>query len=161
DYSREIFETIVQEYRDFAAQIHLDDVVAIPVSGLKGDNITEQSRHMTWYRGPTLMGYLETVEIENDVRNSPFRLPVQWVNRPNLAFGGCAGTVVSGPVKPGDKVRVLPSGRESKVTRLVTMDGDLAEAVAGQSITLTLADEVDVSRGDVLAKPDSLPGVAD
>jgi bifunctional enzyme CysN/CysC len=161
DYSRDIFETIVQEYRDFAAQIGLKEIVAIPVSGLRGDNITSQSPSMTWYRGATLMGYLETVEIEDQIRHAPFRLPVQWVNRPNLDFRGFAGTIVSGSVRPGDRVRVLPSGRESKVARLVTMDGDLAGAVAGQSITLTLADEIDVSRGDVLAKPDSLPGVAD
>jgi bifunctional enzyme CysN/CysC len=140
DYSRDIFETIVQEYRDFAAQIGLKDIVAIPVSGLRGDNITAQSPSMTWYRGATLMGYLETVEIEDRIRHAPFRLPVQWVNRPNLDFRGFAGTIVSGSVRPGDRIRVLPSGRESKVARLVTMDGDLAEAVAGQSITLTLAD---------------------
>src|SRR4029453_659922 len=122
---------------------------------------TEQSAHMTWYHGPTLMGYLETVEIEDRIRHAPFRLPVQWVNRPNLDFRGFAGTIVSGTIKQGEKVRVLPSGRESRVARLVTMDRDLAEAVAGQSITLTLEDEIDVSRGDVFAKPDSLAEVAD
>jgi bifunctional enzyme CysN/CysC len=107
------------------------------------------------------MGYLETVEIEDDIRHAAFRLPVQWVNRPNLDFRGFAGTIVSGTIRPGEKVRVLPSGRESKVARLVTMDGDLDRAVAGQSITLTLEDEIDVSRGDVFAKTDALPSVAD
>jgi bifunctional enzyme CysN/CysC len=161
DYSREVFDRIVQEYRDFAAQINLKDIVAIPVSGLRGDNITEQSQSTPWYRGTTLMGYLETVEIEDDIRHAAFRLPVQWVNRPNLDFRGFAGTIVSGTIRPGEKVRVLPSGRESKVARLVTMDGDLDRAVAGQSITLTLEDEIDVSRGDVFAKTDALPSVAD
>ena len=161
EYSREVFDRIVQEYRDFAAQINLKDIVAIPVSGLRGDNITEQSQSTPWYRGTTLMGYLETVEIEDDIRHAAFRLPVQWVNRPNLDFRGFAGTIVSGTIRPGEKVRVLPSGRESKVARLVTMDGDLDRAVAGQSITLTLEDEIDVSRGDVFAKTDALPSVAD
>jgi len=161
DYSREVFDTIVQDYREFAAQINLHNIVAIPVSGLRGDNITEQSQLTPWYRGTTLMGYLETVEIEDEIRHAAFRLPVQWVNRPNLDFRGFAGTIVSGTIRPGEKVRVLPSGRESKVARLVTMDGDLDVAVAGQSITLTLEDEIDVSRGDVFAKTDALPGVAD
>ena len=161
DYSHEIFDTIVAEYRDFAKQIGLEDIVAIPVSGLKGDNITAPSGQTPWYHGPTLMGYLETVEIEDRVQHQPFRLPVQWVNRPNLDFRGFAGTVVGGTVSAGDKVKVLPSGRESRVARIVTMDGDLERAVAGQSVTLTLEDEVDVSRGDVLAAADSPPAVAD
>jgi bifunctional enzyme CysN/CysC len=161
DYSHEIFERIVAEYRAFAGRIGLEDVVAIPVSGLKGDNITAPSGHTPWYHGPTLMGYLETVEIEDRLQLQPFRLPVQWVNRPSLDFRGFAGTVVGGTVSAGERVRVLPSGRESRVARIVTMDGDLERAVAGQSVTLTLEDEVDVSRGDVLAAADSPPGVAD
>ena len=161
DCSREIFDTIVSEYRDFARQIRLPEVVAIPVSGLRGDNIKDRSAAMPWYRGPTLMGHLETVEIEDQVTRAPFRLPVQWVNRPNLDFRGFAGTIVSGTVSPGDKVRVLPSARESRVTRVVTLGGDLKRAVAGQSVTITLADEIDASRGDVFAGVDSLPGVAD
>jgi bifunctional enzyme CysN/CysC len=161
DYSHEIFDTIVAEYRDFAKQIGLVDIVAIPVSGLKGDNITGPSERTPWYHGPTLMGYLETVEIEDLVQHQPFRLPVQWVNRPNLDFRGFAGTIVGGTVSPGDKVKVLPSGRESRVARIVTMDGDLDRAVAGQSVTLTLEDEIDVSRGDVLAAADAPPAVAD
>jgi bifunctional enzyme CysN/CysC len=160
-FSQETFDTIVDEYSDFAKQLGLPEFVAIPVSGLRGDNITSPSSNTPWYHGPTLMGYLETVEIEDHAKNRPLRLPVQWVNRPNLDFRGFAGTIASGSVRPGDRVRVLPSGRESTVTRLVTMDGDLEGAIAGQSITLTLADEIDVSRGDVIAHPDNLPGVAD
>jgi bifunctional enzyme CysN/CysC len=161
DYSREIFDAIVGEYRDFGRQIDLHDVVAIPVSGLKGDNITAPSNLTPWYHGPTLMGYLETVEIEDRLQHQPFRMPVQWVNRPNLDFRGFAGTIVSGTVSRGEKLRVVPSGRESRVARIVTMDGDLERAVAGQSVTITLEDEVDVSRGDVLACTSSPPAVAD
>ena len=161
DCSREIFDTIVAEYRDFARQIKLPEVVAIPVSGLRGDNIKDPSTAMPWYHGPTLMGHLESVAIEDHVTRAPFRLPVQWVNRPNLDFRGFAGTIVSGAVSPGDKVRVLPSARESRVARVVAMGGDLKRAVAGQSVTITLADEIDASRGDVFAGVDSLPGVAD
>ena len=161
DYSHEIYAAIVAEYRDFAKQIDLHDIVPIPVSGLKGDNITAPSSHTPWYHGPTLMGYLETVEIEDRLQHQPFRLPVQWVNRPNLDFRGFAGTVVSGTVSQGEKIRVVPSGRESRVARIVTMDGDLERAVAGQSVTLTLEDEIDVSRGDVLACTSSPPHVAD
>ncbi len=161
DFSHEIFDTIVAEYRDFAKQIELTDIVAIPVSGLKGDNITSQSSHTPWYHGPTLMGYLETVEIEDRLQHQPFRMPVQWVNRPNLDFRGFAGTIVSGTLSPGEKVRVLPSARDSRVARIVTMDGDLERAVAGQSVTITLEDEIDVSRGDILSTTSALPGVAD
>jgi bifunctional enzyme CysN/CysC len=161
DFSHGIFDTIVAEYRDFARQIELTDIVAIPVSGLKGDNIKDPSEHTPWYHGPTLMGYLETVEIEDRLQHQPFRMPVQWVNRPNLDFRGFAGTIVGGTVAPGEKVRVLPSARESRVARIVTLDGDLERAVAGQSVTITLEDEIDVSRGDLLAGTSSLPGVAD
>ena len=161
DYSHEIYDAIVAEYRDFAKQIDLHDIVPVPVSGLKGDNITAPSSHTPWYHGPTLMGYLETVEIEDRLQHQPFRLPVQWVNRPNLDFRGFAGTIVSGTVSQGEKIRVVPSGRESRVARIVTMEGDLERAVAGQSVTLTLEDEIDVSRGDVLACTSAPPHVAD
>jgi len=161
DYSKDVFDRIVAEYSAFAERIELKDIVAIPVSGLKGDNITSPSDHTPWYHGPTLMAYLETVEIEDQLQQRPFRMPVQWVNRPNLDFRGFAGTIVSGTVAPGEKLRVLPSGRESQVVRIVTMDGDLEQAVAGQSVTITLADEIDVSRGDVLSTTDGPPGVAD
>ena len=160
-YSEAIFNQIVEDYTAFARQIGINEFVAIPVSGLRGDNIKDPSAHTDWYHGPTLMGYLETVDIEDVAQHRPLRLPVQWVNRPNLDFRGFAGTIASGMVRQGDKVRVLPSGRESTVTRIVTMDGDLDHAIAGQAITLTLADEIDISRGDVIARPDDLPGVAD
>src|ERR1700674_1404553 len=115
------------------------------MSALKGDNITRPSQNTRWYHGPTLMRYLEMVEIEDKVQGGPFRMPVQWVNRPNLDFRGFSGRIVGGVLHPGDRLRVLPSGKESTVQRLVTQDGDLDEAVAGQSITITLNDEIDIS----------------
>jgi bifunctional enzyme CysN/CysC len=157
-----VFEKIVADYRAFAAQIGLTDILAIPISGLMGDNITSISEATPWYGGPSLMHHLETVEIdEARLQASPFRLPVQWVSRPNLDFRGFAGQIAAGVIKPGDAVRILPSGRTTTVARIVTKDGDLAQAVAGQSITLTLADEVDCSRGDVIAEAGSPPEVAD
>ena len=161
-YSREVFDRIVNEYRLFAKQIGIADFVAIPMSALKGDNITERSANTPWYRGPTLMEHLDTVEIDDVVvQRSPFRMLVQWVNRPNLDFRGFSGRIVGGVVKPGDRVRVLPSGRESTIACIVTHDGDLQQAVAGQSITITLQDEMDISRGDVLASVDAPPAMAD
>lgn len=160
-WDQERFDAIVADYREFAAQIGLTDFTAIPMSALKGDNITEPSPHAPWYSGPPLMRWLEEAPIEDDLREKPFRMPVQWVNRPNLDFRGFSGLVASGVVKPGDKVKALPSGRESTVARIVTMRGDLPEAVAGQSVTITLADEIDVSRGDVLAAAADPPAVAD
>jgi bifunctional enzyme CysN/CysC len=160
-YDKATFDRIVDDYRKFGAQIGIDEFVAIPLSGLRGDNIAARSDNTPWYTGPALMDYLENVEIEEQAQRRPLRLPVQWVNRPNLDFRGFAGTVASGIVRQGERIRVLPSGRESTVTRIVTMDGDLDHAVAGQSVTLTLADEIDISRGDVLASPADLPGVAD
>jgi bifunctional enzyme CysN/CysC len=161
DYSQTVFEAVEADYRTFAADIGLGDITCIPLSALKGDNITELSAHTPWYKGPTLIGHLETVEVEDDIQDGPFRLPVQWVNRPNLDFRGFSGQIVAGSVRPGDRITVLPSGRESTVAGIVTADGDLDEAVAGQSITVTLTDEVDVSRGDVLAAPSEPPAVAD
>ncbi len=161
DYSQEVFERIAGEYADFAAEIGLENVVPIPMSAYVGDNLTEHSPNTQWYTGPTLIDHLETVEIEDAVQTAPFRMPVQWVNRPDLDFRGFSGQIVSGIVRPGDRVRALPSGRESTVARIVTMDGDLDEAVAGRSVTITLADEIDISRGDVLAGVDALPCVAD
>ena len=161
DYSQEVFERIAGEYADFAAEIGLENVVPIPISAYVGDNLTEHSPNTQWYTGPTLIDHLETVEIEDAVQTAPFRMPVQWVNRPDLDFRGFSGQIVSGIVRPGDRVRALPSGRESTVARIVTMDGDLDEAVAGRSVTITLADEIDISRGDVLAGVDALPCVAD
>ena len=162
DYSEKVFRTIVDDYRDFANRIGLQDVVAIPLSALRGDNIVASSERTPWYHGPTLLAYLETVDV-GDLRQSAgaFRLPVQWVNRPNHEFRGFSGTVAGGSVKPGDRVRVQPSGRESTVSRIVTADGDLPLAVAGQSITLTLADEIDISRGDMISDANKPAEVAD
>ncbi|HEY4368337.1 MAG TPA: sulfate adenylyltransferase subunit CysN [Steroidobacteraceae bacterium] len=161
DYSESVYESIFAQYREFAKQIGLSNIVPIPLAALKGDNMLERSARTPWYRGPTLMEYLETVEIEDHLQSQPFRLPVQWVSRPNQDFRGFAGTIASGVVRKGDALRALPSGRTSHVARIVTQGGDLEEAVAGQSITLTLADEIDVSRGDVLSIADSPPTVAD
>ena len=160
-WSQSVFDAIVSDFSAFAAQIGLKTFDAIPMSALRGDNITETSARSPWYAGPPLMRLLETPEVGDDLQADPFRLPVQWVNRPNLDFRGFSGQIAAGTVRPGDPVRVLPSGRTSTVARIVTADGDLDRAVAGQSITLTLADEIDVSRGDVLAFSDAPPEAAD
>ena len=160
-WSQETYDAILAEYRAFAAQIGLTGFTAIPMSALDGDNITEHSAKAPWYDGPPLMRWLEEVQVEDDLRGQSFRMPVQWVNRPNLDFRGFSGQVASGTVKPGDRIRVLPSGRESKVARIVTLPGDLGQAVAGQSVTLTLEDEIDISRGDVIAAADDPVSVAD
>ena len=161
DWSEDRFKEIVAEYRAFADQIGIREFTAIPMSALRGDNITEPSARLAWYKGPPLLRWLEEAPLEDDLREKPFRMPVQWVNRPDLDFRGFSGFVAAGSVRPGDRLKVLPSGRESTVARIVTMDGDLPRAVAGQSITLTLEDEIDVSRGDILAAADAPPGVAD
>ncbi len=161
DWSHEVFEAIESEYRDFAGRIGLDDITFIPLSALKGDNVVEPSQHMHWYHGATLMGYLETVQVDDDTADAPFRFPVQWVNRPDLDFRGFSGRIVSGTIRPGDSVRVLPAGTTSTIDRIVTMDGDLDEAIAGQSVTLTLSDEIDASRGDVICAAEAPAEVAD
>ena len=162
DFSQTRFDVIVAEYARFARQIGIADFLPIPISGLRGDNITSCSDATPWYQGPSLMAYLETVEIdEQRLAQEAFRLPVQWVNRPSLDFRGFAGLIASGTVRPGDPVRVLPSGKTSHVDRIVTMEGDLPVAVAGQSVLLTLTDEIDISRGDVLAAVAQPPEVAD
>ena len=160
-WDRQVYDAILQEYADFAAQIGIKDYTAIPMSALKGDNITSRSEAAPWYEGPALMTLLETLPVEDDLREQPFRMPVQWVNRPNLDFRGFSGLISSGTVRPGDKIKALPSGRESTIDRIVTFRGDLDEAVAGQSVTLTLKDEIDISRGDVIAEAGSPPPVAD
>ena len=161
-YDQNTFDEIVADYRQFAASIGIDEFTAIPISGLVGDNITQGSDNTPWYRGESLVEYLENVEIVvTHDQDQPFRLSVQWVNRPNLDFRGFSGKIAAGTVKPGDKVRVVPSGKMSTIDRIVTMDGDLSEARAGQSVTLTLADEIDCSRGDVIAAADNPPEVAD
>jgi len=162
EYSQAMFDEIVADYRAFSASIGIADFTAIPISGFKGDNIIGSSPNTPWYGGASLIEHLETVELNNATDQArPLRLPVQWVNRPNLDFRGFAGLIASGSVKPGDAVRVLPSGKTTTVARIVALDGDLAEAVAGQSVTLTLADEVDCSRGDVIASAAAPPEVAD
>ncbi len=160
-FDQAVFDSIVADYTTFAGELGLPEVVAIPLSALRGDNITEASPETPWYSGPPLVEHLETVQVDDDRADGPFRMPVQWVNRPDLDFRGFAGPVVGGRVRPGDRVRVVPSGHDTEVTRIVTADGDLDEAVAGQSVTLVLADEIDVSRGDVLAAADDPPGAAD
>jgi bifunctional enzyme CysN/CysC len=160
-WDQAVFDRIVADYRAFADQIGLSVFTPIPISGLGGDNMASKSEATPWYDGPILMDWLETVQVEDDLRAQPFRLPVQWVNRPNLDFRGFSGLIASGMVKPGDRIRVLPSGRESTVARIVTLPGDLPQAVAGQSVTITLADEVDVSRGDILVAADHPCEVAD
>jgi bifunctional enzyme CysN/CysC len=161
-YDRAAYETIVADYRKFADSLGIGHFLPIPISGLEGDNIVDRSARTPWYDGPALLTYLEEVELDSAAaQRLPFRLPIQWVNRPNQDFRGFMGLVASGRIRPGDAVRVLPSGRTSRVARIVAFGGDLAEAVAGQSITLTLTDEVDCSRGDVLAAADAPPEVAD
>ncbi|MGI8536070.1 MAG: sulfate adenylyltransferase subunit CysN [Mycobacteriales bacterium] len=160
-YSEPVFDRIEAEYRAFAAEIGLQDITCIPISALRGDNITGHSEHTPWYTGPTLIDYLETVEVEDDRQAGPFRLPVQWVNRPDLDFRGFSGEIVGGTVRVGDRVRVVPAGTVSRVARIVTIDGDLRQAVTGQSVTLTLTDEVDCSRGDVLCDADEPAATAD
>jgi bifunctional enzyme CysN/CysC len=161
-YERERFESIVTDYRAFATEIGITDFVPMPISGFKGDNITARSSNTPWYDGPTLIAHLEAVAVNEVVdQDRPLRMAVQWVNRPNLDFRGFAGLISSGIAKVGQSIRVLPSGKTSKIARIVTRDGDLDHAVAGQSVTLTLADEVDCSRGDVIAVADDPPQVAD
>ena len=150
NYDRAVFAGIESDYRAFAASIGASDITCIPLSALAGDNVTEPSAAMPWYRGATLMAHLETVAVGDDLDSRPFRLPVQWVNRPDQNFRGFSGTIVSGTVRPGDAIKVLPSARVSTVERIVTYDGDLDVGVAGQSLTVTLRDEIDTSRGDVI-----------
>ncbi len=161
-YDKTVFERILLSYRAFATEIGITHFTAIPISGFKGDNITALSDKTPWFKGPALIEHLENVEIGASADDAkPFRLPVQWVNRPNLDFRGFSGQIAGGSVKPGDAVRILPSGKTTTVDRIVTLDGDLPEAVAGQSVTLTLSDEVDCSRGDVIAAADAPPEAAD
>ncbi len=161
DYAESVFDAIREDYFGFTAKLGVDDLHFIPISALYGDNVVEQSPNMPWYQGATLMHLFENVQIASDKDIEHFRLPVQMVNRPNPDFRGYSGTVAGGVVRPGDEVAVLPSGKRSTVERIVTMDGDLDEAFAPLAVTLTLVDDVDVSRGDVLAAPVGLPHIAD
>lgn len=161
DYSENVFNKIVEDFKAFAAQLDIPNLHAIPVSALVGDNVVDGSRFMPWYEGPSLLGYLEGVDVEAEETSLPFRMPVQWVNRPDLDFRGYAGRIAGGIIRPGDDIRVLPSGKQSKIARIVTMDSDLDEAVSGQSVTLTLTDEIDISRGDVIATSETPPEISD
>ncbi len=162
DYDQATYDAIVADYAEFAKGIGIESFTALPISGFKGDNITALSANTPWYKGPTLVEHLETVEVLSSLdADKPFRLPVQWVNRPNLDFRGFSGLIATGRVKPGDEVRVLPSGKTSTVTRVVTLDGDLDQAVAGQSVTVCFADEIDCSRGNVIAAAANPPQAAD
>jgi len=157
DFDETKFESIKQDYQQFSAPLGFESITAIPLSALNGDNMIEPSANTPWYTGLTLMNFLEEFLVEGDNRAQPFRMPVQWVNRPNLDFRGFCGVIAAGTVHPGDELRVAASGRTSRVVRIVTMNGDLSEATAGQSVTLTLADEIDVSRGDMLTSPNAPP----
>ncbi|MFM7396175.1 MAG: sulfate adenylyltransferase subunit CysN [Gammaproteobacteria bacterium] len=161
-YSQADFDRIVTDYREFAQRVGLTEVTAIPISALAGDLIVTRGARTRWYRGPTLMSYLDTVEVKSvsDI-NRPLRLPVQWVNRPSADFRGYSGLITSGVLRVEDPVRIQPSGRQTRIARIVTADGDLAEAAVGQSITVTLADEVDVTRGDVISAANDPAEIAD
>jgi bifunctional enzyme CysN/CysC len=161
DYSQAVFDQIVSDFHQFSTRLNFVSQVAIPISARFGVNVIEKSDQTPWYTGPALLAHLETVDVDTALADTPFRLPVQWVNRPDLDFRGFSGTIAGGRIKPGDTVTVAKSGKSSTVTRIVTMDGDKPEAVAGDAITLTLADEVDISRGDVLAAPGARPNVSD
>lgn len=161
-YDQATYDQIVADYTEFAASIGITDFTAIPISGFKGDNITAASDNTPWYDGVSLMTHLETVELDHSAdQTADLRMPVQWVNRPNLDFRGFSGQIVSGQVAAGDDVRILPSGKTTRVDRIVTMDGDLQQAVAGQSVTLTLCDQVDCSRGQIITGANSPLEVAD
>jgi len=157
DFSVDRFDSICGEYEAFAASLGFEKITSIPISALNGDNVLDRSEKTPWYNGPTLMEYLETVQVADSASTKPFRMRVQWVNRPNLDFRGFCGTIASGAVRPGDEVAVTSSGKKSRIARIVSMDGDLTKAVAGQAVTLTLVDEIDISRGDTLASPKDLP----
>src|SRR4029079_9879191 len=161
DYSQEVFDRIVADYTSFAAQLVCTSVVPIPLSARFGDNVVERSAKMPWYKGPALLDYLERVDVQSDEFGKPFRFQVQWVNRPNLDFRGYAGTVASGRIHKGDAVVVAASGKQTKVELIVTYDGDLESAEAGDAVTITLADEVDIARGDILVEPKARPEVSD
>ena len=161
DFDQARFEAIAEDFASFAGPLGFDLMTPIPLSALKGDNVINPSAHMHWYHGPTLLGHLETVDTPRGEGGRPFRFPVQWVNRPHLDFRGYAGTVASGEIKCGDEVVIHPSGRHAHVARIVTAGGDLESAQEGDAVTLTFAEEVDVSRGDIIALPASAPSIAD
>ncbi|MBS1157323.1 MAG: cysN [Proteobacteria bacterium] len=157
DFNEETYNHIRDEYLEFSKSLNIADIRFVPISALRGDNVVSASERMPWYAGPTLMQSLESVAINKDQPLKAFRLPVQYVNRPNLDFRGFCGTIAAGEIRPGDEVVALPSGKRSKVKAIVTADGELPLAFAGQAITLTLADEIDISRGDLIVRADSVP----
>ncbi|MCH7349801.1 sulfate adenylyltransferase subunit CysN [Aeromonas sp. MR7] len=159
EFSQEVFERISADYREFAKKLSVDNIQIVPVSALDGDNVVNPSDKLAWYQGETLLSLLENAEVERELERHPVRLPVQYVNRPNLDFRGFAGTLAAGILRVGDKLAVLPSGKESTVTRIVTFDGDLEYALPGQAITVTFADEIDISRGDLLVDAARQPQV--
>ena len=161
DYSEERFEAIVEAYTDFAQKLGIENIVCIPLSALKGENVIQPSSEMQWYHGPSLLAHLETVDVGDNAATLPLRLPVQWINRRNDDFRGYAGTIASGTLRPGDEVALSSSGQTAKILRIVTYDGDLELAAAGDAVTVTLDREIDVSRGDIMAAPDARPKFAD
>jgi bifunctional enzyme CysN/CysC len=161
EFSKDIFDTIDREFREFASKLDFASIASVPMSARFGDNVIAQSARLAWYKGPSLLTYLESVDVDSDRAARPFRLPVQWVNRPNLDFRGFSGTAASGRIRRGDPIVVANSGRSSTVARIVTMDGDREEAAAGDAVTITLKDEIDISRGDVLSASDARPEVSD
>ncbi|GAB4566308.1 MAG: sulfate adenylyltransferase subunit CysN [Geothermobacteraceae bacterium] len=161
DYRQDVFEKIRSDYELFAGNLGFENIVAIPMSALKGDNVIEARGNTDWYTGPSLMQYLETVRVEDAALRRPFRFPVQWVNRPNLDFRGFSGTIASGEIRVGDEIVVASSGQKSRIARIVTMDGDLEQAEAGMAVTLCLEDEIDISRGDLLVPADQPAHLSD
>jgi bifunctional enzyme CysN/CysC len=160
-YRKDVFDQIVGDYIEFASPHGFASITPIPISARHGGNVTQMSGHTSWYRGSTLLEHLETVDVDSDLHSKPFRFQVQWVNRPNLDFRGYAGTVISGRIAKGDAVVVATSGKQSRVNDIVTYDGSLEIAEAGDAITLTLADDIDVSGGDILVTPTARPEVSD
>ena len=162
NYSQEVYNQIVSDYSDFAENaLDLESITAVPISALLGDNVVEKSEKTPWYKGETIMQYLENIEVKNQRKQTPFRMPVQWVNRPNSSFRGFTGLIASGETKVGDKIRLHPGGNESTIESIITWDGKLPKASAGQSVTITLNDEIDVSRGDIIATSTDPCGEAD
>lgn len=160
-WSEGAFRAIDTQFREFVAGLAVDDVVSIPLAAKSGDNVVENSRHMGWYDGPALLDYLETAEPAGRRAQEPLRIPVQWVSRPNAEFRGYSGLIAGGEVRPGMPVKILPSGRITRVARIASFDGDLARAAAGRSVTLALADDVDVSRGDIIVGVEQPPAITD
>ncbi|MCA3426466.1 MAG: adenylyl-sulfate kinase, partial [Roseomonas sp.] len=160
-FDRLQFDRIAEEYREFSGSLGFREILPIPLSARLGDNVTSPSQNTPWYQGPSLLRHLEEVEVLSDHAAKPFRFPVQWVNRPDASFRGFSGTVASGRIAAGQDIRLAGSGRTAQVQRIVTADGDLPEAIAGQAVTLTLGDEIDIARGDMLVAPEAPPEIAD